>query len=104
MTKTLVITAIALVAVVMGLSVMAPAVLQQAEAHSAGRIKHHCIDDSLREVLSGDECSENLRCVTANGPQGLPHALDRNGDGIHQHDGTEPEFCLPIREGDIERP
>ena len=95
MNKTLAITTIALVAVIMGMSVMAPVVLQQAEAHTPGLLKHHCGSLSHGLIFPGAVCIVPDNCATLqSGLESIIHVIDRNGDNVHQHDGTEPEFCI----------
>ena len=103
MTKTLVITAIVLVAVVMGLGTLAPA-LQQVEAlrrtpPQAQEVPQvHCGvvgDGGVHPADTGGICLETL-CTLRTGETGTVHFLDIDRDREHDHgDFQERLRCIP---------
>jgi len=81
------ITVIALVAVIMGMSAIAP-MIQYAEAHIVGKIRGHSSEldghDGGVGLVIHDGCPDRL---------GFLHYVDINGNAEHDDPG-EPTLCL----------
>ena len=84
------ISAIVLVAVVMGMGAVAP-MIPQAEAHIQGKIRGH---DSTPDARHDGGASSHDAC-TIGGKSGFLHYVDATGNG--SHDPNEPTICLPVR-------
>ena len=95
MNKTMTITIIALVAVVMGMSTVA-LTLQQVEAQSP--LKTHCSNHTATGG-GGGGCAPDS-CDTLSGNLGNLFFLYHDGDDIHDHDSlTPPERLICIALG-----